>query len=302
MTVAMTSPCLDEVINRVRRVYGNWRRDTPLAQMRSDWDQLFCSDAMPSDTQSVIAGNVDSLWIAAAGADQTRVIVYFHGGGYKLGSTRSHLDLMARISLAGQCRVLGVNYRLAPEYRFPAPVEDAVAAYEWLLSEHIPAHRIGFAGDSAGGGLVAAAIIALRDRGRPLPGAAVMLSAWTDLTAGSESYTTRSEADPIHQRAMILGTARNYLGERGDPRDPLASPLFGDLSGFPPVLLQVGGRETVLDDSTRFANRARSAGVAVELEIYDDMIHVFQQFPDLLPEARQAIDSIGRFVRRTLVR
>jgi epsilon-lactone hydrolase len=300
MTVATSSPCLDEAINRVRRVYGSWRRHTPLAQMRSDWDQLFSLDAMQSDTQRVAAGNVDSLWVAAAGADPTRLVVYFHGGGYKLGSTRSHLDLMARISAAARCRVLGVNYRLAPEHLFPAPVEDAVGVYEWLLSERIPATRIAFAGDSAGGGLAAAAVLALRERGRPLPAAAVMLSAWTDLTAGSESYTTRSDADPIHQRAMILGTARGYLGERGDPHDPLASPLFGDLSGFPPLLLQVGDRETVLDDSTRFAQRARAAGVAVELEIYENMIHVFQQFPGLLPEARQAIDSIGRFVRQTL--
>jgi acetyl esterase/lipase len=203
---------------------------------------------------------------------------------------------MARLSRAARCRVLGVDYRLAPEHPFPAPVTDALAAYSWVLTQGVPAARIAFGGDSAGGGLAAAALLAMRERDLPQPAAAVLLSAWTDLTAAGESYTTRAAADPIHQRGMILATARHYLGEHGTATDPLASPLFGNLEGLPPLLLQVGDCETGLDDSTRFAAKARAAGVAVEIEIYDHMIHVFQQFPDLLPEARQAIDSIGRFL------
>jgi monoterpene epsilon-lactone hydrolase len=289
---------IEAAIDRVKRVYGSWRRDTPVAQMRTDWDRLFGSGTIAADTQPVAMGGVDALWVATREADPSRLLIYFHGGGYKLGSVRSHLDLMVRISVAAHCRVLGVDYRLAPEHQFPAPVHDAIAVYERLLADGVSARRIAFAGDSAGGGLLAAAMLALRERNLPLPVAAVMLSAWTDLTTHSDSYVTRAAADPIHQRSMILGMARGYLGDTGDPHDPLASPLFGDLRGFPPVLLQVGDRETVLDDSRRFAEKARAAGVEVEIEVYADMIHVFQQFAESVPAAQQAIDSIGRFLIR----
>jgi acetyl esterase/lipase len=293
---------IDAVIDRVRGVYGRWRRDTPVSQMREDWDELFDStptqgtSATQGTFESVSAGGVDAVWVSTAHADPRRVLLYLHGGGYKLGSTRSHRDLMTRISSAARCRVLGLDYRLAPEHRFPAPVHDAVAAYEWLLAAGIDVNRIAVAGDSAGGGLAASLLLSLRDRGVQMPAAVVMLSAWTDLTAQGDSFESRAARDPIHQRGMILSTARTYLSEQGDPKDPLASPLFGDLHGLPPILLQVGDRETVLDDSTRFAHKARAAGVAVQLEIYDDMIHVFQQFADVLPEGRQAIESIGRFL------
>jgi acetyl esterase/lipase len=203
---------------------------------------------------------------------------------------------MARIGAAAGCRVLGVNYRLAPEAHFPAPVDDAVAVYEWLLAAGVQPSQIAVGGDSAGGGLAAALLLSLRDRGRALPAAAVLLSAWTDLTAQGDSYKTRAEADPIHQRAMILATARQYLGRDGDASNPLASPLFGSLAGLPPLLLQVGDRETVLDDSIRFAAKARLAGVRADLEVYPNMIHVFQQFADEIPEAREAIAGIGRFL------
>jgi monoterpene epsilon-lactone hydrolase len=293
---------IDIAIGRVRQVYARWRRNTPVAQMRDDWDQLFWSDAVPAETQRVELAGVDALWVSSAEKDVNRVLVYFHGGGFKLGSVRSHRDLMARLSCVAGCRVLGLNYRLVPEHCFPAPIEDAIAVYERLLAEGLSASSIALAGDSAGAGLVASTMLALRERGQPLPAAAVMLSAWTDLTAESDSYMTRADADPIHQRSMILATARNYLGASVNAREPMASPLFGDLAGLPPLLLQVGDRETVLDDSTRFAAKARAAGVEVELEVYDNMIHVFQQFPDLLPEAQQAIASIGRFLRGVWLR
>lgn len=288
---------IDQVIARVRKVYRGWKRDTTVAQMRADWDALFWSDAVPVKTERVSANGVDGLWIAAPNTGSHRVLVYFHGGGFKLGSVRSHHDLMARLSQAAGCRVLGLNYRLAPEHRFPAPVEDAVAAYEHLLSQDIEPRDIAFAGDSAGGGLVVSAMFALRARGRPLPAAGVTISAWTDLTASSPSYETRAEADPVHQRAMILATARNYLGDSADPRDPLASPLFGALHGLPPLLMHVGDRETGLDDTHRFASAARLAGVSVEVKVYDGMIHAFQQFPELLVEARESIQEIGAFLR-----
>jgi len=289
---------IDRAIERVRAVYGRWRRSTPVEQMRQDWDALFGSDALPARMTPVNAGGVEACWIAHESARPDQVLVYFHGGGYKMGSVTSHRDLMARLSKAGRCRVLGVNYRLLPEHRFPAPLEDAAAVYRWLLAEGIAPAQIVLAGDSAGGGLAASTLLALKDQGLPLPAAAVLLSAWLDMSLGGASYETRAAADPIHQRPMLQAIAAQYLGEV-DPRDPRASPLFGDLRGLPPLLLQVGDRETGLDDSTAFAAKAREAGVHVELEVWDAMIHVFQQFPDELPEAQQAIDRIGAFLNTT---
>jgi acetyl esterase/lipase len=281
---------------RVRAVYGRWRRDTPVEAIRADWDRLFPGPAPGVRLRADVAAGVEVLWVDAPAAMPERVLVYFHGGGYKLGSVTSHRDLMARIGAAAHCRVLGVNYRLAPEAQFPAPVDDALAVYAWLIASGQPPAQIAVGGDSAGGGLAAALLLRLRDLGMALPAAAVLLSAWTDLTAQGESYVTRADADPIHQRAMILATARQYLGPDGDPSSPLASPLFGRLDGLPPLLLQVGDRETVLDDSTRFAAKARAAGVRVELEVYADMIHVFQQFAAEIPEAARAIAGIGHFL------
>lgn len=289
---------VEEVIARIRQVYAGWNRTTSIAQMRSDWDAFFPVAAVPTTVVPVDAGGVDARWITRPASDPSRVLLYFHGGGFKIGSTRSHEDLMARIAAAAQCRVLGLNFRLMPEFGFPAPLEDAVAAYRWLLAQGGAPAQVAFAGDSAGGGLVASAMLALREQGLPLPAAGVLLSALTDFEASGESYVSRSAADPIHQRAMILALARGYLGSTGDPRNPLASPLFGDLRGLPPLLLQVGDRETGLDDSTRFAAAARAAGVEVELEVFAEMIHVFQQFPDDLAQARDAIRQIGEFLTR----
>jgi acetyl esterase/lipase len=293
----MNATPVDLAIARVQAVYGRWRRDTPVGEMRADWDRLFAPPAPGVELRTETAAGVEVLWVIPPESVPGRVLLYFHGGGYKVGSVTSHRDLMARIGAAAGCCVLGVNYRLAPEARFPAPVDDALAAHEWLIAAGAQPSQIAVGGDSAGGGLAAALLLSLRDRGCALPAAAVLLSAWTDLTAGGESYATRAQADPIHQRAMILAMARQYLGRDGDAANPLASPLFGSLAGLPPLLLQVGDRETVLDDSTRFAAKARAAGTRADLEVYPDMIHVFQQFADEIPQARQAIAAIGRFLR-----
>ena len=173
-----------------------------------------------------------------------------------------------------------------------------MTAYRWLMAQGYKPENIAFVGDSAGGNLVLTSMLSLREKGLPLPAAAAVMSVWTDLTASGDSYTTRATADPIHQRKMILGMAKGYLGDSVDPHNPLVSPLFADLHGLPPLLLQVGDRETVLDDSKSFAARACAAGVEVELEVWDNMIHVFQQFTTELPEALEAIESIGRFLRK----
>jgi epsilon-lactone hydrolase len=287
---------LDLVIERIRCVYRGWGRGTPVAQMRSDWDAAFRACTVPVSCERVSAGGVDSEWIASATAAKHKAILYFHGGGFRLGSVTSHRDLIARISEASGCRVLAINYRLAPEHRFPAPLEDALSTYGWLRHQGFRPEDIAFAGDSAGGNLVLATLLSLRERDLPLPAAGALMSPWTDLAATGESYTSRSDADPIHQRPMIIALAKNYLGEHGDPCNPMASPLYAELTGLPPLLIQVGDRETVLSDSTMFAERARAAGIDVELQVWDGMIHVFQMFGSELAVARQAISSIAKFL------
>jgi acetyl esterase/lipase len=293
-----TAP-VDLVIARIRAVYRNWTRDTSVVQMRSDWDRAFGGTSAAVTCQRVSAGGVDGEWISPAGAPEDKAILFFHGGGFRIGSVTSHRDLIAQIAIASGCRVLAFNYRLAPEHRFPAALDDALAAYRWMLAQGLQPGRVAFAGDSAGGNLALATMLALRERGLALPTSAALMSPWTDLAATGASYVTRAEADPIHQRSMILALAKNYLGGQGDPRDPLVSPLYADLAGLPPLLIQVGDRETVLDDSAMLADRARAAGVDVHLEVWDGMIHVFQMFGELR-EASRAIASIAAFLKRHL--
>jgi epsilon-lactone hydrolase len=295
-----TAP-LDLVIERIRRIYRGWNRDTSVAQMRLDWDTAFQADIAPISHQRVSVAGVDGEWIAGSHAPHDKAILYFHGGGFRLGSVSSHRELIARIAGASGYRVLAINYRLAPEHRFPAPLEDAIAAYGWMLDQGLRPDNIAFAGDSAGGNLALTAMLGLRQRGLPLPAAGVLMSPWTDLAATGETYVSRADADPIHQRPMIAALAKNYLGEGGDPRDPRVSPLYADLTGLPPLLIQVGDRETVLADSTMVADSARAAGVDVELQVWDGMIHVFQMFAEL-PEAHRAIASIAEFLKRHLQR
>jgi acetyl esterase/lipase len=248
----------------------------------------------------VSAGGVDGEWISPDNAPQNRAILYLHGGGFRIGSVSSHRELIAQIAVASGCRVLAINYRLAPEHRFPAALNDALAAYGWMRDLGLQPASIAFAGDSAGGNLALAAMLTVRERRLPLPVACVLMSPWTDLAATGASYVSRAEADPIHQRPMILALARNYLGGQSDPRDPLVSPLYADLRGLPPLLIQVGDRETVLDDSIAFADKTRAAGVDVDLQVWDGMIHVFQMFGAELPEALRAIASIAGFLNRYL--
>jgi monoterpene epsilon-lactone hydrolase len=185
-------PGVETVIARVKAVYGGWRRDTPVAQMRADWDSLFGAKG-EARVADVTADGVPCRWVSAPGARDDRVVLYFHGGGFQLGSLDSHRELMACISAAASARVLGVGYRLAPEHRYPAALDDALAAYTWLLAQGVPAHRIALAGDSAGAGLALALLLALQGRGEPLPVAFWGLSAWTDLTM---PRSTRSTSGP----------------------------------------------------------------------------------------------------------
>jgi acetyl esterase/lipase len=244
----------------------------------------------------VDAGGVSAEWSDADGADQGKVILYVHGGGYVMGSAGSHRDMTGRLSQAAGARVLSLNYRLAPEHPFPAPVDDSVAAYRWLLGQGIQASNIAIAGDSAGGGLALAALIAIRDAGEPMPAAGIGISPWVDMEGTGESMTTRAAVDPVVQKEGLLDMAKLYLGG-ADPKDPLAAPLHANLAGLPPLLIQVGDAETLLDDSTRITERARKADVDVTLKIWDEMPHVWHLFAPILPEGQQAIEEIGTFFK-----
>jgi phosphinothricin tripeptide acetyl hydrolase len=227
------------------------------------------------------------------------VILYLHGGGYCIGSPRSHRHLAAAIGTDAQAVVVLPDYRLAPEHPFPAAVDDAVAVYRALLAEGVAPSRIAIAGDSAGGGLTVATLLALRDARVPLPAAGVCLSPWTDLTCTAASYKTKAAMDPIVKVESIGEMATAYL--RGqDPRTPLASPLFADLAGLPPLLIQVGSDEVLLDDAAQLAERANAAGVPTTLEVWPDMVHVWPWFLTLLDEAPAAVAAVAGFVRRSI--
>jgi acetyl esterase/lipase len=270
-------------------------------QMRAGLEAMAQMAPLPPDVrlQAVDAGGVPGEWVEVADSERDRTVLYLHGGGYVIGSTRSHRDLVQRIARAARARVLSIDYRLAPEHPHPAAVEDALAAYRWLLASGVAASRVAIAGDSAGGGLTAATLVALRDAGDPLPAAAVLLSPWVDLEGLGESMRSKAEIDPMVQREALLRMAELYLGGQ-DPRTPLAAPLHADLHGLPPLLIQVGTAETLLDDSLRFAEKARAQGVEVILEPWEDMIHVWQAFAALLPEGQQAIERIGAFLRERI--
>jgi len=293
----MASPELQTIVGMLRSqaVQG----EPTVEQMRTGIEALVNVFPVPADVmrQPLTIEGIAAEWVSTPETSADRVILYLHGGGYVIGSINTHRELAARLSRAAHARVLLIDYRLAPEHPYPAAVEDATRAYQWLLSQGVRPSQIVIAGDSAGGGLTLATLVALRDAGVPLPAAGVCLSPWTDLEGIGDSMTAKAAVDPMVQRDGLLKMAAMYLAGK-DPRTPLAAPLYADLGGLPPLLIQVGTAETLLDDSTRIAERARKAGVNVTLEPWEEMIHVFQVFAAMLPEGRQAIDRIGEFVRQ----
>jgi epsilon-lactone hydrolase len=268
-------------------------------EARAGFEQVASMFPVDADIKRevVSAGGVKAEWVSAPDTDAGRAVLYLHGGGYVIGSIDTHRSLAARLSRASKARVLVIDYRLAPEHPHPAAVDDSVAAYRWMLTQGLKPARIAVAGDSAGGGLTVATLLAIRDAKLPLPGAGACLSPWVDLEGIGESMTTKAGVDPIVQKAGLLQMAAAYLGGK-DPRTPLAAPLYADLSGLPPLLIQVGTAETLLDDASRLAERARKAGVTVSYEPWESMIHVWHLFAPMLDEGQQAIDHIGEFVRK----
>jgi monoterpene epsilon-lactone hydrolase len=223
------------------------------------------------------------------------VLLYLHGGGYFGCSAESHRPITAFFALEG-FRVFAPDYRLAPENRFPAAVEDAVASYRAILAAGYPSQRIVVAGESAGGGLTLSLMLALRAAGVPLPAAAALFSPWTDLAATGESVRTNTDRCAMFRGSDIAASARYYLGDT-DPRNPLASPLYADLAALPPLLIHVGADEVLRDDSTRLAERARVSGVSVQLKIWPVVPHAWQLAPHRIPEARQSLRESASFLR-----
>jgi monoterpene epsilon-lactone hydrolase len=243
-----------------------------------------------------LPGGIAAQWVTPAGAEPNNVVLYLHGGGYVILSMRSHTRLVAHIATAAGCRALNVDYRLAPEHPHPAAVDDALAAYRWLLDQGIAPRNVAISGDSAGGGLTLATLLAIKEAGLPQPAAAVPMSPWVDLEGIGESMDKMAEVDLMVQREGLKQMADMYLNG-ADARHPTAAPLYGDLRGLAPLYIQVGGDETLLDDSTRLATRAAHAGVDVRLDVFPEMQHVFQVMAGQIPEADDAVARIGAFLR-----
>lgn len=271
-----------------------------LKTSRKAQEQMSATGEISEDTiiEEIMVNGISSVWISTPGVTEDNVVLYLHGGGYVQGSMNLQKDLVSRISRVSKSRVLMIDYRLAPESPYPAALEDSVIAYKWLIdNKGINPKSIVISGDSAGGGLTAATLLKLRDIGIILPAAAVLLSPWTDLDITGDSVRSKRRIDPFIDASALFFMADLYIGDN-DPKNPYISPLYGDLKGLPPLLIQVGSAEVILDDSIRFAEKAKSAGVEVTLDVWEDMVHVFQVFAAWAPEGEQAIEKIGEFIQK----
>lgn len=274
-------------------------RPVGLAARRERMDAFGKRYSLPPDVrvEAVDAGGVPAEWTTTPGARADRVLVFLHGGGYISGSLASHRHSVALMGREAQARTLALDYRLAPEHPFPCAVEDALAGYRFLIASGIEPGAIAIGGESAGGGLALSLVLRLREVGEPLPACLWLSSPWVDLALTGASLTTKADVDPLIQEAYLQELARDYL-HGTDPRDPLASPLYADLRGLPPILVQVGSAETLLDDAVRLAGALGMADVAVTLRTYPGMIHAWHLFHQQLAEGREAIAEGGRFVDR----
>ena len=286
-------------IEAVRALLSSKPRPVGFAARRARLDEVAAHPA--GDDISLEADGLDGLpleWSLAKGGDPSRVLVYFHGGGYCSGSIAGHRG-MVTVGRSAGIRTLAVGYRLAPEHPFPAALTDAKAAYSMLLDRGVLPVHIAIGGDSAGGGLTLALLTSLRGSGEPLPACAWLLSPWVDLEMQGASLESKAAIDPLIQKPYLEELASAYLAGH-DPKDPLASPLFADLAGLPPLLAQVGSAETLLDDAVRIVARAGAADVAATLEIWPHMIHAWPLWADQLDAGRAALESAGAFIKAKL--
>lgn len=278
----------------------DWNTSIPELRLQAEKGAAFFGK-LPNgfSIESVDIDGLHAEWIMPANREKERAILHFHGGGYVIGSCKAHRAIVAKFVQGSGIPALVFDYRLAPENPFPAAVEDSVAAYQWLLRQGLRPDNVVFVGDSAGGGLCLATLIALKDKQLPLPAATVALSPWTDVKNTGDSWQRNAKVDTLcwKEAQTVFG---NYYAGNTDPGLPWMSPLYGDLHNLPPLLIYVGGDETLLDDSTRFAQKAQESGVNVSLRIGDKMFHCYPACSPLFPEARQAMAEICTFITSAL--
>ncbi|MDX2350449.1 MAG: alpha/beta hydrolase [Porticoccus sp.] len=280
----------------VLKISANYNK--PLDQLRAKLvkDTRFLKPPKDVKVTSINAAGISAEWLDPPHSLLGKTMIYLHGGGYVMGSPTTHRSLVARLAKACGVRTLSVDYRLAPEHPFPAALEDALTAYQWMLDQGVLPKNIIIAGDSAGGGLSLATLISLRDNHLPLPAMALCISPWTDLTLTGESITNCAKIDPyISQDLLKLGA--HYVGDN-DPQHPLISPFYADLKGLPPLLIHAGTDEVLLSDTMRLAETAKHANVEVTVKIWERMWHDFHLWAPYLPEANQAIKEISVFVEK----
>jgi epsilon-lactone hydrolase len=289
-------------IDAVRALLGSKPRPVGWAERRARIEDVGAVWPVADDVTltPVDAGGVPGEWSSVPGSVASRVLLFFHGGGYCSGSIRSHRRMITEAGRAAAIRTLAVAFRLSPEHPFPAALDDALAAWRFLRGRGIAARHIAVGGDSAGGGLTAALINHLRSAGEEQPGCAWLVSPWMDLTLSGSTLATKDSVDPLIHKAYLEELAAAYVPSGIDRKDPRVSPLYSDLAGFPPVLIQVGSAETLLADATRFAEAAGSADVAVTLEIWPHMIHAWALWNAHLQEGRRALGTAGAFIRNHL--
>ncbi len=289
-------------IDAVRALLTEKPRPVGWAERRQRLDEVGSVWPVADDVkrEAVDLDGVPGEWSIAPGSDPARVLMFFHGGGYCSGSIVSHRRMVTEAGRAGGVRTLAVGYRLAPEHPFPAALEDASTAWRFLRKQGVAARNIAIGGDSAGGGLTVALLTRLRDAGEDLPGCAWLVSPWTDLTMSGTTLNTKDSVDPLIHKAYLCELADAYVPAGIERTDPRLSVLYADLKGLPPMLIQVGSAETLLDDATRFAGAAGSADVSVTLEIWPHMIHAWQLWNARLEPGRRALASAGAFLRRHL--
>ena len=292
---------INDEIDAVRELLASSPRPAGLSERRKRLDALGSRYPLPADLQvtATDANGLSAEWTSTPEAQPTRVILFLHGGGYVSGSLVSHRHMIGQAGREARARTLALAYRLAPEHPFPAALEDAIAGYHFLLSQGFDPKRIAVAGESAGGGLAIAMLVSLRDRGLPLPACTWCSSPWVDLEAIGASMTAKAAVDPLIQKPYLMELAAAYLNGV-DPRAPLASPIYADLRGLPPFLIQVGSAETLLDDAVRLAGVAGAADVRVTLEVWPDMIHAWHLFYQQLSAGRLALATVGAFIHSML--
>lgn len=289
-------------IDAIRALLGAKPRPVGWGERRQRLDEVGSVWPVADDVslETVDVDGVSGEFSIVPGSDPSRVLLFFHGGGYCSGSILSHRRMVTEAGRAGCVRTLAVGFRLAPEHPFPAAYDDAFIAWRWLRKQGVAANRIVVGGDSAGGGLTLALAMRLRDARDECPACLWLASPWTDLTMSGATLATKDAVDPLIHKAYLEELASAYVPAGVARKDPRVSPLFADLRGLPPMLIQVGSAETLLDDSVRFAGAAGAAGVAVTLEIWPDMIHAWALWNAKLEAGRQALANIGAFMRRYL--